>query len=205
MGTLTESLTTSVAAVSAPVTIAECKEQMGLDYDYHDHLIKVAIMAATRMIEAETNNDICERTRVWKFQALRGPEIRMPVAPVQSITSIQYVDTAGDTQTLATSVWELDTGATPPLIRRKFDQDWPTVRGGATDVTVTFVTGYSGTAASPVDLTGIPDALRQAIQMVVASLYRMPESQVFDTKVFRDNQTFKALLGPFRFWRPLLT
>lgn len=197
MGTFEGSLSVSVEPVCYPVTIAELKDHMNIDYDYHDYLIQAQLSAVVEVIESQTNRDICQRTRLWRFDSFGCDVLRFPVGPVQSITSIQYVDSAGDTQTYSSGNYALDNGRRPPVIRLGYNQTWPTPRGGPNDITVTFVTGYSGTADSPLNRYNIPDALKAAIKLMVADLYENREAQSASAFSFKPNETVDLLINPY--------
>lgn len=74
-------------------------------------------------------------------------ELRRP--PVQSVTSVEYVDTAGSTQTLASSRYQLDASSAPGRLRPAYGDSWPTIRLIPNAVTITFVAGYLTAAAVP--------------------------------------------------------
>jgi uncharacterized phiE125 gp8 family phage protein len=90
--------------------------------------------------------------------------IRVPKPPLASVTSITYVDTSGQTQTVATSVYDVlaENGDTPQPgeVRPKPGQCWP---WAARSVTVRFVAGY-GTKASDVPATLRLGVLRRIVQ-----------------------------------------
>jgi len=199
MGTFEGSLTVSVEPITLPVTIAEVKDHLNIDYDDHDFLLWSQINAAVAMVESETSRDIAERTRIWKFDDLAGDAIALPRGPVRSITSIQYVDADGNTQTFSSGSYSLDPDHLPPVIRLGYNQTWPSVRGDQNAVTVTFVTGYAGTADSPTDLYQIPEALKAAIKLIVGDMYNNKEAQtVIPGQAFQVNRTVQRLLDPYR-------
>lgn len=205
MGSPTQSIRVTVDPVSKPVTVAEVKNNFAIDIDEDDYLIDQLIHSAVKIIETETNHHMCERTLEWRFKQAEGDEIELPFAPVQSISSITYVDDQEVEQTIAASVYELDQGTTPPMIRLKYNQAWPYARGGAIDYKVTFVTGYAGTADSPLNLTNLPEALRRAIIMMVGGVYKNPESHTLDIRVFRAHPMVQFLIGPYTHFRPIIT
>jgi len=73
---------------------------------------------------------------------------RLPDAPVNSITSITYVDADGATQTLATSVYELRSDGLQAAVVLKYAQAWPSIQPGSR-IRVTASIGY---AATPEDV-----------------------------------------------------
>ena len=111
----------------------------------------------------------------WKFA------IRLPKPPVQSVTSIVYVDQAGATQTLAASAYQVDTDSDPARIVPAYSSLWPVARPQLNAVQVTFVAGYGATGAS------VPDDMRGAMKIAAAHLYenRAKPDEDFLDRLFR--------------------
>lgn len=165
------SLELSTAPTSEPVTLAELKDHLRIERDEHvdDLLLAGYLKAARQYIEKAQGRQ--HMTATWKRYLSGGfyaPEIELPYAPLQSVTSIQYIDTNGDTQTLSTSVYSVDTKATPGRVYLAYNQAWPSTRGIINDVTITYVAGY--TAASLV-----PSTIKSAVMLLAAHLYNVRE------------------------------
>ncbi|MDW3204574.1 MAG: hypothetical protein R8L07_03445 [Alphaproteobacteria bacterium] len=96
----------------------------------------------------------------------RDRRIVLPLPPLQSVTSITYFDSAGDEQTLATSVYSVLTrGMEKGAIVPAYGQSWPATRARADAVTVTFVAGYGNSSDD------IPAAIRAAALLLIGDLY----------------------------------
>lgn len=108
--------------------------------------------------------------------------IRIPLPPLVSVQSITYVDTDGATQTLATSVYAVDTASEPGVVSLKYGQTWPSTQCQRNAVTIAFTCGY-GTAAA------VPERLKSAIKLMVKDRY----DQTQDNAAAIDK-----LLFPFR-------
>jgi len=106
--------------------------------------------------------------------------------PVQSITSISYVDAAGAPQTLDPSVYELRSDGLDALIRLKFGQQWPPVQPGSR-ITVVMVAGY----------VTAPDDVVHALLMWVSQSDAFRESIVTDQLAVVPD-AFTALLSNHR-------
>lgn len=147
--------------VDEPVTLAEVKKQLRIDTTVEDSLHESWITIAREYCEMRTGRQFIDAT--WKeyFDGFSS-EMRLARPPLSSITSITYVDDAGDTQTLDSSVYQFDTISEPGRIKLADQQSWPSTRADYNAVIVTFVAGY-GTAASDV-----PPGYRHAILMLVA-------------------------------------
>ena len=69
--------------------------------------------------------------------------IKLPRPPLQSITSIAYVDANGATQTLAASGYQVDTASEPGRVLPAYNGSWPSTRAQPNAVTITFTAGYA--------------------------------------------------------------
>lgn len=86
-------------------------------------------------------------------------ELRRP--PIQSVTSITYLDTNGDSQTFSSSRYVVDTDREPGLITPAYGESWPATRCQIEAVTVRFVCGYA-------DADSVPEGIKTAIKWHVA-------------------------------------
>lgn len=119
---------------------------------------------AIEYIETITERQLI--TATWKLILDRFPaviELRKP--PVQSVTSITYIDEDGAEQTLSDSLYQVDTDDEPARIVPAYDQSWPSIRCQPQAVQVEFVAGY-GLADD------IPDGLKTAIKWYVKGEFR---------------------------------
>lgn len=87
-----------------------------------------------------------------------------PLPPLQSVTSIKYLDTAGVEQTLPALDYDVDAKSLPGRILPAYGKTWPSTRMVMNAVTVRLVAGYGNAAAVPSDI-------RNAIVDRVALLY----------------------------------
>lgn len=136
-----------------PVTVAEARRQcrIGDAIDYHDQELASLIVAAREMVENDTG--IVCYTGSFTYAMSEWPDadfFDLPdMRPITSITSIAYIDTGGTSQTLATSVYQLETGNVKQFVRLKYSQNWPALRGDINGITVTLVAGYATVLAVP--------------------------------------------------------
>ena len=93
----------------------------------------------------------------------------MPWPRLIGITSINYVDTDGVSQTLASSEFQVDTSSEPGRIAPEFQKVWPETRDVFNEVTIVYTDGY-GAAASDV-----PESLKTAIKITAGSWYENRE------------------------------
>lgn len=143
------SLTRTVAPTTEPLTTAEAKLHLNIPASdtSHDDYVDDLILQAREQVEHDTAR--CFLNQTWTqvsscFDDYDGSGIKLARRPVVSVSSITYVDNAGATQTLATSVYAVDIPRQRIVL--KYDQSWPSVRGDYDSVTITFVAGYGSTA-----------------------------------------------------------
>ena len=154
-----------------------------------DPLLSALILAAREHVEAFTRRALV--TQTWDLKLDGFPSvIRVPRPPLQSITSISYIDSNGATQTWAAANYSVDTSSQPGRIEPAYGISYPTLRGVPNAVTIRFVAGYGAAAA-------VPQSVKQAILLFVAHLYenREPVSPAAMSPV---PMAFDALLWPHR-------
>lgn len=109
-------------------------------------------VAARRMIENETQLRFI--TQSWKLSLPMFPAngiIEIPIEPVQSITTVQYYDVSGTSQTLtATTHYLTELNRRPPVVYEAPRSRFPVTQTDRMDaVNITFVCGYGAAASVP--------------------------------------------------------
>ena len=167
----------SSAPAVEPVTQAEAKLFAKIDTTADDALVTSLIVAARQRIESLTRRALITQTWVWQLDAfpfssvpvttdaLNMNPLRPPFPPLQSVTSITYVDTDGITQTWSSSDYTVDTTSEPGRIVPAFNESYPDTRDVIEAVTITYKAGYGDAS------TAVPDALITAVKMLTAAFY----------------------------------
>ena len=123
-------------------------------------------------------------------------EIIMPKPPLQSVTSITYVDTNGDTQTVAATVYDAITPsgprAIPGRVVLKYNQSWPTARTQPSAVTIKFIAGWTSAA-------NVPPSAKDGMLMMLAELYERREDAIVGAPIA------DVPIGSARLWAGLRT
>lgn len=102
-----------------------------------------------------------------------GDEILLPVGPVQSVTSVVYVDTAGVSQTLVvTTDYVVDTSSEPARIYPAYSCSWPSARAQRNAITVTYVAGYG------ISGSFVPARLINAMYLLIADAYEFRQTAI---------------------------
>lgn len=163
-------LVQTVAPVVEPITLTEAKDHLRVDISDDDTLINALIEAARARAETETHRQFITAT-FEKTLDFFPNVIWLEKPKVQSVSSIQYIDTAGTTQTLPAAEFRVDVASEPARIEPAFGFTWPITRPIINAVTVTYVAGYGLAAA-------VPEALKSAMKLLIGDMYENREEQI---------------------------
>lgn len=149
-----------------PVTKEELKLQLSLPNDAGnwDSFLIDAIAQARQQFEYDTGIVCCTSTWVEKLDEWPANYIVLHRRPVQSVSSITYLDTAGSSQTWASSNYTLDANRTEPTIFKTYDGSYPALRSIENAVTITYLAGYGVASA-------VPKLVKQAILLAAAHAF----------------------------------
>lgn len=160
------SLKLITAPATEPVTVAEVRAQCRVDDTAEDALLAVYIEAARQLCEEAIGRPLITQTWEQALDAFPAGEIKLLKAPVQSITSVIYTDTAGAAQTMDAADYSLDKETYPGGWLLPADgTDWPSTDDVINAVKVRYVAGYGNAAA-------VPAPLRVWILATVAALHQ---------------------------------
>lgn len=160
------------APVKEPVSLAEIKDHLRVDGTDDDAGLYAYRTAARRMLESMTSRAWISQTWDWKLNAFpgNGAPLVLPLPPLQSVTSVTYIDEAGASQTWASSNYTVDTPDDERgSIHTNYNVTRPTTRDVVNAVTVRFVAGYGD------DPADVPEPLRVALLMMVGHMYEHRE------------------------------
>lgn len=185
-----------VTEPAAPVVdVDELKLHLRIDHDDEDALLTAYERAATKHLEAMCG--LAFVTQTWRVDtdtfATCDGRLRLPRAPVQSITSVQYYASgAGSYTTVTASNYRLLADSLGPFITAISSYSWPSVDSRDDAIRVTFVAGYGDSGYS------VPDPLRHAVALLVGHWFRNREAA-------GDTQSplpfaVDALAAPYRRW-----
>ena len=169
----------NTAPTIEPVGPQDLIEHSRIDAHEEDAYLTTLLAEGREAVEEITWRKLITQTWDQSYDGWEDP-LKIAWAPVSSITSVTYVDADGDTQTLADTVYELGDNNSLGIVRRKYDQVWPTIRGHADDITVQYVCGYGTTAAD------VPWQLRAAIRIHAAHYWIHREGEEPLPRAFYD-------------------
>lgn len=175
-----------------PVTVGECRTHLREDLIGQDSWIETAISAARELIEDLTWRALI--TQVWDIYyddfPIGGEPLELPLPPLQSVDQVDYVDSDGNTQTLAASKYQVNEFAEPAILRAAYNETWPEVRDETVKaVTVTITAGYGD------DASDVPKKYKQAHYFLIGHWYANRESVAIGTITNEIEQTLMSLLN----------
>jgi len=100
--------------------------------------------------------------------------IELPRPPAISVTSIKYIDSGGDEQTLDASKYTTDFNSYVARIVPAYNEIWPTTRAVIDSVIIEYVAGFG--AASDV-----PETIKQAMLLMIGEWYGFREAIIDGT------------------------
>lgn len=171
-----------------PITVEEAVDHLRLEVGEHDELVYALIQAARSHVETETRRALMTQTWDLTIDYEWPDRIVLPKPPLQSVTSITYVDQAGATQTLASNQYQVNASSDEGVIERAYGVSWPSVRRQMNAITVRFVAGYET----------VPPGIIHAMKMLIAHWYAIPEATVVGTIVGTTPMAVDSLLFPYR-------
>lgn len=137
-------------------------------------LVNTYIDVATNMVQNYLGRSLVSQT--WKLFLNDFPDccrgcgndkcrgcIILQRPPIISVDAVKYLEpSAGATTTLATTVWQAQLYGPRPYVTLKWSQTFPMVQLGAVNAAwVEYTAGYAT----------VPEDIKQAIRMIVASLF----------------------------------
>lgn len=155
----------TVAPSVEPVTTTEAKLHCRVDYDADDTLFAAWITAAREYAETYQRRALITQTFEMALPCFPCGEIVIPRPPLQSISSITYVDQDGTTQTWDSSKYQVDTKGLVGRVKPAYNESYPSTRPDTYNaVTITFVAGWGNAA------TAVPALTKTAIKVIVEHL-----------------------------------
>lgn len=174
--------------LSMEEVVAHCRApEDGTD----DGILTGCISAAAGMVESMTGARLVTQTVITKADDW-ADLANLPIAPVQSITSIDYLDTDGEEQSLPSEDYTARLEGLEPSVRLPHGVTWPALLPGS-QITLTCVVGYGAPGEQP------PTVLH-ALKIIVGDLYAFRESAQIGSVAGRipSLATVEALLANHR-------
>lgn len=199
-----------------PVTLAEAKAHLRVDYTDEDALIQGLVRASRRYLEWTYNRAMITQSlvltmdsfdpRLWTSESFYGIspitwalgigvswsmiELR---PPVQSITSVKYLDPTGAQQTFTDYAFDAGSEEATGRIFPKLNKIWPVVGLTPASVTIEWVAGFAGPEA-------VPDDWKSALKLLLGALFENREEELMDVRAAATSLKtgLEALMGNYR-------
>lgn len=159
---------TTITRPSAPddlcVSVAEVQQNLGRDDPGEAADIRRWLLAAQRYVEGAAGTFCVPVGVVERFTGFpaSGWCLRLDCNPVRAVASVEYLDAAGDEQTLAATEYRVYQQDGRTVLRPAHAKSWPaTAQGEPAAVTVTYTAG-------PATAAECHDCLAVAVKMVAS-------------------------------------
>lgn len=187
----------TIAPTAVLITREEAKRQCRIELlvPDDDALIDGLILTAMSIIDGYSG--VLGRALInqtWRVNLESWPacRIRLPLAPISTITSVKYYDASNAQQTLDAANYSLLEDALSPYVGWKASASLPSLYEREDAIEVLFVAGYGAAA------TDVPAAIKHAALMLIAHLYENRETSIVGTTAIELPWSVAALLAPFR-------
>lgn len=187
------SLVVVIAPTVEPLTVEEVQSWCKATESAEAEIIESLISEARRHAEVMLGRALAPQTLAARFDTFPCWGFTLERSPVTSITSIQYVDTNGDTQMLSPSSYQADLYSEPPRVTPAYGESWPSTRCQMNAVTVTYIAGYAEAAA-------VPGPIRRAIAMLVAHWFENREAVLVGPSAIEMPMHVRDMLMPWKVW-----
>lgn len=149
--------------VLEPITVADVKDAAFIidDSSYDLYISKQLIPSARRHVEELAVRSLITQTRKQYYDDLRDI-MWLRYGPVSAITSVTYKDSNESSQTLTSSLYDLDNKREPARLVRGYNETYPSSITDTNSVVVTMTCGYGST------YTSVPIIYRRACIMWAA-------------------------------------
>lgn len=180
------------------IDTTEAKLFLRVDHTTENDLIDGMITAAHVWVESYLGRALI--TETWDFKFTNFPQAGLPLfiprAPLQSITSITYLDENNASQTWASSNYHTRTlsghSAGRGWIETTADTDYPaTAMEAEYPVIVRAVCGYGNAGA-------VPKGIKSAIYLLLGDLYSQRQETITGASSSKTQTTIEKLLSPYR-------
>lgn len=153
-------ITVTVPPAAEPVSVEEAKDWARITESAEDAIVERLITRAREMVESYTGRALLSQTVVQRWDY--WPRyLEMLRAPVASVTSLQYIDTVGVTQTIGTSNYYTDLVSEPARLVPLPSYAWPSLQDGRPNaIILTYVAGHT-------DADDVPEGIKVAIMQLV--------------------------------------
>jgi uncharacterized phiE125 gp8 family phage protein len=167
------SLKLNTAPTVEPISLDEVKLHLRTDVDdpLEDTLLESLIKSAREFCEGFQHRSLI--TQTWELWLDAWPDedyIKIPLPPLQSVSSVKYYDTDDTEHTFSSDDYFVDSDSEPGRVALNYSEVWPTTTlRPVNGICVTFVAGYGDAALD------VPQKVRQAMLLLISHWYENRE------------------------------
>jgi uncharacterized phiE125 gp8 family phage protein len=188
-----------------PVSIPEIKSHLRISTasTVEDALLTAMIQSAKAIGENLTKRAFVPQTYQYVLDGFPNEGLELPIAPLSTKSTnvtIYYIDEAGSTITLASTMYVVDSYSEPGFVVPSYDNIWPDTRDQINSVMIQYVTGYVVTTAVGLpDVPTTPEPIKTWIKMRVGQMYEYREPLISGALIADLKRDFvDGLLDPYR-------
>lgn len=153
-----------------PLTIEVVKDHLNIDDSDRDALVTQMIMSAVSFIDGLGVLGKAMMTQTWgQWYPASPSEAVIRMLPIQSIDAVKYYDTDGVLQTATLADFELQSAGEWAIVKPVSGASWPPADSREAAIKIEYIAGYG-------DANDVPDAIKQALLMLVAHWFENRES-----------------------------
>jgi len=171
------------SAVDA-LSLVEAKAHLRVSHTDDDTLIAALTKAACTYAEAFLGRALIDQT--WDlyldtFPTGADTEIKIPLPPLIEVTSVTYDQPSGLAAVIDPGDYYVDSVSQPGWVVTSGGFTWPTPLDAINAVRIRFRAGYVDNNSPPGN--AVPEDIKSAIKLTLASLYEQRESQVVEARL----------------------
>jgi uncharacterized phiE125 gp8 family phage protein len=170
-----------------PLSLDEMRVYLRLETSEEDGLVLSLIKAARNAVEQGSRRALMAQK--WRLRLPRFPQdksLRLPISPILSLDAVRTFDTLGNPVLLDLASFQLD-GSTLILSASLMPNG-----GDGAGVEIDLTAGFG---TQPTD---VPEALRQAMRMLVAHYYEHRANALHEERIAHFPAAIAATVAPWR-------
>lgn len=186
----------TTAPAATPILLADLRKHLRIDGatdENEDAVLTAYIAAAVQFVEDYCGISLITQTRDTKFDYFENL-IELPRPPLASVSYIKYLDADGAQQTLADTVYQVDTFSRPGIIRLGVNQSWPAVYDQAQAIEIRYLTGFGNSGSY------VPETIKHALKLLCGHWYENRTPVNIGNIVNSLPFAVEPLLAPYRVW-----
>ena len=184
-------LKTTSGPATEPITLAEAKKHLNVDFSNDDAYITALIIAARDFCEKTQGRRYIQQTLTLALNEIPsiGREVSLPVLPIISVDSITITQKNTTAVTIDATFYDTDLVAGKIVLNNDFTTEYDTdLVPPYNAFTITFKAGYGSAAAT------VPATIKQAMLLIIGHWYEHREETSDGKEVKRVPLAAAALL-----------